>query len=63
MILKREINITHLGYKIIFLYDLSTHSAKATNDSYIQVIEDNARGIYRVAEKEKDLSDIPVFIC
>lgn len=51
-----------LGYKIVWLYDLSKHSAKTTEEGYIQVLEDNARGFYRVAEEEKDLTDHPVFI-
>ncbi len=53
---------SNLGYKIVWLYDLTKHSTKTTEDGSIQILEDNARGFYRVAEEEKDLSNHPVFI-
>lgn len=51
-----------LGYKVVWLYDLTKHNAKTNDEGNIEILEDNARGFYKIAEEEKDLSGYPVFI-
>lgn len=51
-----------LGYKTIWLYDLTQHHAREYGDGVVEIVEDNARGFFRVAEEEVDLSKHPVFI-
>lgn len=51
-----------LGYKVIWLYDLTMHDGKQEKDGFIQVLEDNARGFFRIAGEENDLTKTPVFI-
>lgn len=52
---------SELGFKIIWLYDLTKHEAKIV-DNIVEILEDNARGFFRVAEENVDLSKYPVFI-
>ncbi len=50
-----------LGYKVIWLFDLTKHDAKL-NGGKIELVEDNACGFFRVAEEKVDLSRCPVYI-
>lgn len=51
-----------LGYKTIWLYDLTQHNSKEYGNGVVEIVEDNARGFFRIAEEELDLSKYPVFI-
>lgn len=52
---------SQLGYKVIWLYDLTKHEGKVVED-IVELVEDNACGFFRIAEEDKDLKDYPVFI-
>ncbi len=50
-----------LGYKTIWLYDLPNSTVKY-DGKYIEILEDNARGFFKIAEKPDNLKDNLVFI-
>lgn len=50
-----------LGYKTIWLFDVSQHDIVYENGGYI-IVEDNARGIFKVIETESDLSRHYVYV-
>ena len=52
---------SQLGYKVIWLYDLTKHEGKVVKD-IVELVEDNACGFFRIADENKDLKEHPVFI-
>lgn len=50
------------GLNIIWLYDLTNMSVKNCYDGYFEILENNAKGFFRIAEKESNLTEYPVFI-
>lgn len=52
---------SQLGYKVIWLYDLTKHNAKI-NGNFVELVEDNACGFFRIAEEDNDLKESPVFV-
>ena len=50
-----------LGYKTIWLYDLPNSTVKY-DGKYIEILEDNARGFFKIAENPDNLKDNLVFI-
>jgi hypothetical protein len=50
-----------LGINIIWLYDLSKAVVKRGDDGECQILEDNARGFFKISENEENLSKWPVF--
>lgn len=52
---------TNLSINIIWIFDLIKLNAKENGEN-IELLEDNARGFFKVSEEEKNLSDYPVFI-
>jgi len=50
------------GLNIVWLYDLSKMAVKERNDGYFEILENNAKGFFRIAENKKNLEEYPVFI-
>ena len=50
-----------LGYKTVWLYDLPKSTIKY-NGKYIEILEDNARGFFKIAENPDNLKNNLVFI-
>lgn len=50
-----------LGIKVIWIYDLTMRNVKE-EDGHYTILEDNARGFFKVAEKPENLKNNTVFI-
>lgn len=50
------------GLNIVWLYDLTMVSVKENNEGYFEILENNAKGFFKVSENQQNLSDYPVFI-
>lgn len=50
-----------LGLNIVWLYDLTRAGVKLNDDGLYEILEDNARGFFRIAEKPENLERWPVF--
>ena len=50
-----------LNINTIWLFDLMKLNTRE-NGEYIEILEDNARGFFKVSEEENNLNDYPVFI-
>jgi hypothetical protein len=50
-----------IGLNIIWLYDLSRANVKKNADADYEILEDNARGFFRIAEKPENIMRWPVF--
>lgn len=53
---------SNLGINIVWLYDLPKATVREDKDGIIEILEDNARGFFRVSEKPENLKDHPVYI-
>jgi hypothetical protein len=51
-----------LGINVIWLYDLTQSTVQKNSDGYYEILEDNARGFFKIAEKEENLQKWPVFV-
>ena len=51
-----------LGIHVVWLYDLSKAQVVENKDGFIDILEDNARGFFRVSENPENLRNHPVFI-
>lgn len=51
----------NLGYKVIWLYDLKKSNVRF-NGNYIEILEDNARGFFKIATNPDNLKNNLVFI-
>ena len=51
-----------LGYKTIWLYDLTKCQVKLTDNNSYQILEDNSNGFFRIAENPSNLKENNVFI-
>ena len=51
-----------LGIKVVWLYDLTNLEVKNNNDGTYEILEDNAKGFFRIAEKEENLKNSIVLI-
>ena len=52
----------NLRYNIVWLYDLTMMNVVAKEDGSFEILENNAKGFFRVAENPANLEDYPVFI-
>ena len=50
------------GIPVIWLYDLPKASVCEREDGYVEILEDNARGFFRISENPDNLKKYPVFI-
>lgn len=51
-----------LGYNIVWLYDLTMMNVVAKEDGSFEILENNAKGFFRIAENPVNLMVYPVFI-
>ena len=51
-----------LGIKVVWLYDLPKANIKETPDGYLEILEDNARGFFRISETPDNLKNNYVYI-
>ena len=51
-----------LSLKAIWLYDLSKANTRLNDDGSIDILEDNARGFFRISEKAGNLSENLIYI-
>lgn len=51
-----------LGYNIVWLYDLTMMNAVEREGGVIEILENNAKGFFRIAELPENLEEYPVFI-
>ena len=58
----RNVFYTQLGLNIVWLYDLTKLEAVAREDGVFEILENNAKGIFRIAGFPQNLCDFPVFI-
>lgn len=59
---ERNAHYISLGYNVIWLYDLPRAKLKKVGDNEYEILEDNARGFFRIAEKPENLANHQVFI-
>lgn len=59
---ERNAHYSSLGYNVIWLYDLPRARLKKVGDNEFEILEDNAKGFFRIAEKPNNLLDYTVFI-
>lgn len=50
-----------LGIQIVWLYDLTKSSVKKTGDNEYEILEDNARGFFRIADFKDNLEKYHVY--
>lgn len=50
------------GLNIVWLYDLSKMTVKVNEEGDFEILENNAKGFFRVAEHPNNLKEYPVFI-
>lgn len=53
---------TREGLNVVWLYDLMKMPVKAIGNGVFELLEDNAKGFFRIAEEPSNLRDYPVFI-
>ncbi|MBR6277835.1 MAG: hypothetical protein IKH51_09015 [Clostridia bacterium] len=53
---------SQLGINVIWLYDLPKAAIKENENGDIEILEDNARGFFRISENPNNLLEHPVFI-
>lgn len=53
---------TSLGLNIVWLYDLTMMTVVPKEDGFFEILENNAKGFFRIAEDPANLADYPVFI-
>lgn len=51
-----------MSLETIWLYDLTAKETKLTDDGYIELLEDNSKGFFKISENENNLSDNRVYI-
>ena len=51
-----------LSINIIWLYDLSTSNVRTNDEGNIEILEDNARGFFRISENPENLKNHRVYI-
>ena len=51
-----------LGIRIVWLYDLPKANIRESSDGYLEILEDNARGFFRVSENQDNLKNNHVYI-
>ncbi len=59
---KHLIFYSGLGYDVIWLYDLPRANVKPLENGEIDILEDNARGFFRISENPNNLRNHSVFI-
>lgn len=59
---KRNQFYSALGIPVIWLYDLSKAHVCEREGGYLEILEDNARGFFRISETPENLKKYPVFI-
>ena len=52
----------NLGYGVVWLYDLSKAEVVENREGTIEILEDNARGFFRISENPDNLTKCPVYI-
>ncbi len=50
------------GMNVVWLYDLTKATVVQREDGFVDILEDNARGFFRISEHPANLRDVPVFI-
>ncbi|MCR5689423.1 MAG: hypothetical protein K6G71_04160 [Clostridiales bacterium] len=50
-----------LGINIVWLYDLTKSSVQKTENGEYEILEDNARGFFRISENPDNLRNYPVY--
>ena len=53
---------SNLGINTVWLYDLPNANVKHCDGGEIEILEDNAKGFFRVSENPNNLKDHPVYI-
>ncbi len=51
-----------LGINIVWLYDLPKATVREIDEGMIEILEDNARGFFRISENPDNLKNYPVYI-
>lgn len=59
---ERNKHYSNLSIKTIWLYDLSKANVRADDKGNLQILEDNARGFFRISENPENLSNHFVYI-
>lgn len=59
---ERNDHYNDLSIRVIWLYDLSNSNVRADDKGNLQILEDNARGFFRISENPENLSNHFVYI-
>jgi len=59
---ERNAFYSRLGINIIWLYDLTKSNVKKINENVYEILENNAKGFFKISEIESNLFDWPIFI-
>ena len=59
---ERNEHYGQIGLNVVWLYDLPRAKLKKAGENEFEILEDNARGFFRIAEHPENLVNYPVFI-
>lgn len=59
---ERNLFYSKLGINTVWLYDLPNATIRQNDCGYIEILEDNSKGFFRISEKPENLKNYPVFI-
>ena len=59
---ERNAFYTNLGLRVIWLYDLTMMHVLERDGGYFEILENNAKGFFRISEKQENLKNNNVFV-